>query len=471
MAEKIKADLVVLGGGPGGYTAAFRAADLGLSVTLVDKNETLGGVCLNVGCIPSKTLLHAAFVMEEAEAASKTGIIFSPPEIDLDALRENKNSVIRKLTSGLDHLCSERKIRVIKGTGKFKNSKTITVEGNSEVSEIAFDKIIIAAGSEPVSLSLFPDNDSRIWDSTDALELKEIPERLLVVGGGIIGLEMATVYSTLGSSVTIVEAMDQIIPASDPDMVKPLYRKLKKKLKNIMLETSVTGVGTEGKAVTVIMKDRKNREISGEFDIILVAVGRKPNTGSIDAEKGGLTSDSRGFIQVNEKMETSVEGIYAIGDITGNPMLAHKASHQGKIAAESAAGLKSAFTPATIPSVAYTNPEVAWAGMTEKEAEAASIKYKVGVFPWSASGRALTSGASSGFTKLLFDSETGRIIGAGITGLNAGELISEAVLAIEMGADAEDIGSTIHPHPSLSETTAFASEIVSGSITDILQQK
>ena len=471
MSQSINADLVILGGGPGGYTAAFRAADLGLSVTLVEKEKTLGGVCLNKGCIPSKTLLHTASVIEEAEKISKSGVFYPKPEIDIKILKENKNSIVSKLTTGLDNLCRKRNINLVRGKAVFSGKDRLSIEGSSEISEIIFKKIIIAAGSRPVKLSIFPDNDSRIWDSTDALEISEIPDTLLIVGGGIIGLEMASVYNALGSAVTVVEAMDQIIPPADSDIVKPLYRKLKKQLKKIMLETTVTAVDADGEKITVIMNDKKGREIKEDFDRILVAVGRIPNSSMLNLDKAGITADEKGFINVNEKMETSSEGIYAIGDITGNPMLAHKASHQGKTAAENAAGKISAFAPLTIPSVAYTIPEIAWMGLTEKEADKKNIKYETGSFSWLASGRALSSDASDGTTKLLFDPETKRIIGAGICGINAGELISEAVLAMEMGADAEDIGSTVHPHPSLSETTALASELVSGSITEILPKK
>ncbi|MCP5514984.1 MAG: dihydrolipoyl dehydrogenase [Spirochaetales bacterium] len=469
MAEKINADLLVVGGGPGGYTAAFRAADLGLSVTLLEKQERLGGVCLNVGCIPSKTLLHAASVIEDAEKISSYGVKYGKPEIDLDAMRQNKDTVVKKLTDGLELLCNARKIKIVKGAGKFKDSRTVSVEGNSEVAEIGFKNCIIAAGSRPVKLPIFPE-DPGIWDSTDALEVKEVPGKLLVVGGGIIGLEMATVYHSLGSSVTVVEMLDQIIPPADADVVKPLFRKLKKSLEAILLETEIVKAEKTGNSFTVTMKDKKGTEKTAVYDRILVAVGRRPNTASVEPEKAGIETE-KGFIKVNDRMQTSVDGIYAIGDITGNPMLAHRASHQGKIAAEVISGLKSAFTPMTIPSVAYTSPEVAWMGITEKDAVRDNIPFKKGVFPWAASGRALSADNALGSTKVLFDPETGRIIGAGIAGYNAGELISEAVLAMEMGCDAEDIGSTVHPHPTLAETIAFASEAAAGTVTDILPPK
>ncbi len=471
MSKAYEADLLILGGGPGGYTAAFRAADLGQSVTIVEREKNIGGVCLNVGCIPSKTLLHAASVIEDAETVSDHGIVFSPPEIDINTLRNHKESIIVKLVSGLDKLCELRKINIIYGTAKIKDNKSVTLKNNDDYDEITFNNMIIASGSKPVKLPLLPENDDRVWDSTDALELKEIPEKFLIIGGGIIGLEMATVYSSLGSSVTVVEAMDQIIPGADEDIVKPLHRKLKKKLEKFMVDTRVTGADTTGEKIKVFMTNKKGKEIEGEFDRILVAVGRTPNSALIEVQNAGIETDEKGFIRVNEKTETNIPGIYAIGDIAGNPMLAHKASHQGKASAEVISGLKSEFKPSVIPSVAYTSPEVAWTGLTEKEAMDKGISYEKGVFPWTASGRALSSDASTGVTKLLFDPETKRILGAGITGLNAGELISETVLAIEMGADYEDISESIHPHPSLSETVAFASETAAGTVTDILPPK
>ena len=471
MPETYKADLLILGGGPGGYTAAFRAADLGQSVTIIEREIEIGGVCLNVGCIPSKTLLHAAEVIENAETVSKYGITFSTPEININNLRDHKSEIINKLVSGLNKLCELRKIKIIKGTAKIKTDKSVSLENNDEINEVTFNNLIIAAGSKPVKLPVFPENEERIWDSTDALSLKEIPEKLLIVGGGIIGLEMAVVYNALGSSITVVEALDQLIPGADSDIVKPLYRKLKKQLEKIMLETKVTGIKASKEKMTVFMKDKKGRDIESDYDRILVAVGRKPNSHLINAAEAGIEIDGKGFIKVNSKTETNIPGIYAIGDIAGNPMLAHKASAQGKVAAEVISGIKSEFSPVTIPSVAYTSPEIAWAGLTEKEAEEKGIKYEKGIFPWTASGRALSADASSGVTKLLFDPDTKRILGAGIAGLNAGELISETVVAIEMGADYYDISESIHPHPSLSETIAFASEAAAGTITDILPKK
>ena len=468
MANIYEADLLVLGGGPGGYTAAFRAADLGQSVTIIEREKNIGGVCLNVGCIPSKTLLHAASVIEEAASVSNYGITFSKPEININTLKDRKEKVIADLVSGLHKLCELRNINVIYGTAKINDQNSVTLENNDDFNEITFKKMIIAAGSKPVKLPIFPENDDRIWDSTDALELNEIPENFLIIGGGIIGLEMATVYSALGSSVTVVEAMDNIIPGADEDIIKPLYRKLKKQLGKIMTGTAVKGADTKSEKIRVFMKNKKGKEIESDFDRVLIAVGRKPNSDLIEAAQAGLDIDEKGFIRINEKTETNVPGIYAIGDITGNPMLAHKASHQGKVCAEVISGMKSSFTPSVIPSVAYTSPETAWAGITEKEAAEKGIKYEKGVFPWTACGRALSADASSGITKLLFDPETKRIIGAGITGLNAGELISETVLAIEMGADYDDISESIHPHPSLSETVAFAAETAAGTVTDIM---
>ena len=471
MSNIYNADLLILGGGPGGYTAAFRAADLGQSVTIVEKEKNIGGVCLNAGCIPSKALLHASSVIEDAENISKFGISFSSPEIDIEKLRNHKNSIIDKLSSGLHKLCELRKINIVYGKARIKNSSSVYLDNNSEYSEITFKNMIIAAGSKPVKLSLFPENDSRIWTSSDALSLKEIPDKLLIVGGGIIGLEMASVYSTLGSSITVAEAQDQIIPAADADIVKYLHRKLKKKLDKIMLETTVTGLDNSGEKLSVTMKDKKGRENTSDFDRILVAVGRIPNTDLIEASNAGIETDDKGFITVNEKTETNIQGIYAIGDIAGAPMLAHKSSHQGKAAAEVISGADSSFNPSVIPSVAYTSPEIAWAGVTEKEANKKGLKTETGIFPWTASGRALTSDASSGVTKLIFDSETKVILGAGIAGLNAGELISEVVLAINTGADYRAISKSIHPHPSLSETVAFAAETAEGTVTEIMPDR
>ncbi len=468
MSKEIQTDVVVLGGGPGGYTAAFRAADLGLSVCLVEEKDTLGGVCLNVGCIPSKTLLHAATVIEEAQHAAEIGIQFQEPEINHEALRSHKTGIINQLTTGLDKLCKARMITRVTGRGRLTSTATLTVD-DSENTIINFKNGIIATGSRPVSLPGFP-KDPRIWNSTDALALRSIPKRLLIIGGGIIGLEMAQVYYALGSEITIVETQSQIIPSADKDVVQPLFLKLKKQYQ-ILTKTMVKSLTLQEDTVIVELEGGPKVPKQVECDAVLVAVGRKPNSEEMGLDIADIKVDDRGFITVNEEQKTSVPTFFAIGDITGDPMLAHKATHQGKVAAEVIAGHKSAFLPMTIPAVAYTNPEVAWAGLTEKEAKEKKIKYKKGKFPWGASGRALSSGAATGVSKVLFDEETKRIIGAAICGLNAGEIIHEAVLAIEMGADAEDISKTVHAHPTLAETFAFAAEIVDGSITDILPNK
>ncbi|BHH84630.1 dihydrolipoyl dehydrogenase [Desulforhopalus sp. 52FAK] len=468
MADAGKYDLVVLGGGPGGYTAAFRAADLGLSVCLVEQQKRLGGVCLNVGCIPSKTLLHAATVIEEATEIDEYGVSFSKPEIDITKLLGKKNAVIEQLTGGLDGLCKARKITRVQGKGIFKDVNTLSVRGEGTEEEITFANAIVATGSYPFALPGIPE-DPRIWDSSDALALTSIPQRFLIIGGGIIGLEMAQIYSALGSEVTIVEMLEQIIPPADKDLVQPLFLKLKKKY-TIHTKTKVTEITPGDTGVTVAFEGAKAPE-TGEYDAVLVAVGRRPHTADMGFEEIGLALDERGFLIADEKQKTSVANIYGIGDVIGEPMLAHKATHEGKVAAEVIAGHDAAFTPMTIPSVAYTNPEVAWMGLTEKEAKAMKIDFEKGKFPWGASGRALSAGASSGVTKALFDKKSGRLIGAGICGINAGELIHEAVMALEMGATAEDISLTVHAHPTLAETFAFAAEIVDGSITDVMPPK
>lgn len=468
MTDNKRYDVLVLGGGPGGYTAAFRAADLGLSVCLVEKQERLGGVCLNVGCIPSKTLLHAAAVIEEAAEITDYGVEFTTPKVDVEKLLAKKESVIEQLTTGLAGLCTARKITRITGAGRFKDSSTLQVSSAEGEVEIVFNNAIIATGSHPFSLPHIP-KDPRVWDSTAALELKEIPKRFLIIGGGIIGLEMAQIYSALGSEITIVEMLKQIIPPADKDLVQPLFLKLKKKY-TILTNTKLTSVLPGESGVSVEFEGKKGVE-KAEFDAVLVAVGRRPNVEDMGFDSIGLEIDDHGFLKVNERQETNVDHFYGIGDVVGEPMLAHKATHEGKVAAEVIAGHDAAFTPMTIPSVAYTSPEVAWMGLTEKEAKAQKINYSKGKFPWGASGRALSAGASSGVTKVLFDNESGRIIGAGICGLNAGELIHEAVLALEMGATAEDISLTVHAHPTLAETFAFAAEIVDGSITDVLPPK
>jgi dihydrolipoamide dehydrogenase len=468
MATSIDVQVAVLGGGPGGYTAAFRAADLGLSVCLIEQHSRLGGVCLNVGCIPSKTLLHCATVIEEAQALKEYGISFTQEGIDLDALRTKKKSIISQLTGGLDSLCKARNIIKVNGAGRLTDRNTIVVDSADAPSTISCEHVIVATGSRPFVLPNTPD-DERIWDSTDALALKTIPARLLIIGGGIIGLEMAQVYEALGAEITIIEMLPQLIAPADKDVVQPLIQKIKKRY-TIMTKTRVEGMESTKEGIAVRYATEKETR-TDTFDAVLVAIGRRPNSGDLGLSEIGVTISERGFIQVDTQQRTSVENIFAIGDVVGEPMLAHKATHQGKVAAEVIAGHNAAFTPLTIPSVAYTNPEIAWMGLTEKEAKEQGISYDKGKFTWGASGRALASGATAGSSKALFDKESGRLIGAAICGAHAGELIAEAVLALEMGADAEDIAKTIHAHPTLSETFAFAAEIVDGSITDAMPAK
>jgi dihydrolipoamide dehydrogenase len=463
------AKVLVLGAGPGGYTAAFRAADLGLEVILVERWPVLGGVCLNVGCIPSKALLHAARVVDEAQAMAGHGISFGPPQIDLDRLRSWKSSVVGKLTGGLSGLARQRKVAVIRGDGRFVAPRVLEVTGEEGTQRIGFDHCIIAAGSEPVSLPFVPD-DPRVMDSTGALELQDIPQRLLVIGGGIIGLEMGCVYDALGSKVSVVELMDQLMPGADPDLVKPLEKRLRKRYEQILLGVKVEAVEAlpEGLRVTFSGTGAPTPQI---YDRVLVAVGRRPNGSGIGVEAAGLSVDPRGFLIVDRQMRTAQPHIFAIGDIVGQPMLAHKATHEGKVAAEVIAGEKRAFDARVIPSVAYTDPEVAWVGLTESEAKAKGIEYQKGSFPWAASGRSLAQGRDEGFTKLLFDPQTHRVLGGGIVGSSAGELIGEVALAIEMGADAADIGLTIHPHPTLSESVAMSAEAFEGTLTDLYLPK
>lgn len=460
-----KAEVLVLGSGPGGYTAAFRAADLGKKVVLVEREENLGGVCLNVGCIPSKALLHAAKVIDEAEFMSANGVDFGKPKIDLIKLRGWKDSVVKKLTGGLKMLAKQRKVEVVQGTGKFTGPNELIVEGPNGKSTITFENAIIAAGSEPVRLPFLPD-DPRIIDSTGALELKETQGEMLVLGGGIIGLEMATVYNALGAKITVVELMDSLIPGADKDIVAPLQKRISKHYK-ILLKTKVTKVEAKKDGLWVTFEGEQAPKEPVRFDRILAAVGRRPNGKLIDAEKAGVKVDERGFIAVDKQLRTNVPHIFAIGDIVGQPMLAHKASNEARVAAEVIAGKKHYFDPRCIPSVAYTDPEIAWVGVTETEAKEKGIKYGKGVFPWAASGRSLGQGRDEGQTKIIFDEETHRVIGAGIVGPNAGELIAELGLAIEMGCDAEDIALTIHPHPTLSESVAMATEVFEGTVTDL----
>lgn len=470
-AGDVHGEVVVLGSGPGGYTAAFRAADLGKKVVLIERYPSLGGVCLNVGCIPSKALLHVAKVITEAEEMGAHGVSFGKPKVDLDELRSFKDSVIGQLTGGLGGLAKGRKVQVVTGYGTFSGPNMIAVEdGDGKVTNVSFEQCIIAAGSEPVNLPFLPEDD-RIIDSTGALELKDIPKRMLILGGGIIGLEMACVYDALGTDITVVELMDQIIPGADKDIVKPLHKRIEGRYEGIKLKTKVTGVEALKKGLKVTFEDVKGEVTTDTFDKVLVAVGRKPNGALIDADKAGVAVDERGFIAVDGQQRTGVPHIFAIGDLVGQPMLAHKAVHEGKVAAEVCAGQKRHFDARLIPSVAYTDPEIAWCGVTETDAKAKGIKYEKGVFPWAASGRSLSNGRSEGITKLLFDPEDDRVIGACIVGTNAGDLISEVALAIEMGADAVDLGHTIHPHPTLSETVNFAAEMFEGTITDLMPPK
>lgn len=467
----VHAEVVVLGSGPGGYTAAFRAADLGKKVVMIERNPTLGGVCLNVGCIPSKALLHVAKVITEAEEMGAHGVSFGKPKIDLDELRAFKDSVVGKLTGGLDGLSKGRKVQIVRGYGRFSGPNMIEVVGDDGMTTVSFEQCIIAAGSEPVELPFIPHDDDRVIDSTGALELADVPKRMLVLGGGIIGLEMACVYDALGSNITVVELMDQIIPGADKDIVKPLMNRIKGRYENIFLKTKVTAIEPQKKGLKVTFEDDKGESFTDTFDKVLVAVGRKPNGKLIDAEKAGVAVDERGFIAVDNQQRTGVPHIFAIGDLVGQPMLAHKAVHEGKVAAEVAAGHKRFFDAKLIPSVAYTDPEVAWCGLTETEAKAKGIKVEKGVFPWAASGKSLSNGRSEGITKLLFNPEDQRVVGACIVGTNAGDLIAETALAIEMGADAVDLGHTIHPHPTLSETVNFAAEMFEGTITDLIPPK
>jgi dihydrolipoamide dehydrogenase len=463
----IECRLVVLGAGPGGYTAAFRAADLGLDTVLVERYDTLGGVCLNVGCIPSKALLHAAKIIDEAAHAGELGIRFGAPKIDLDALRGYKDKVVGQLTKGLSGMARQRKVRTVTGNGRFISANELEIDTADGVQLLRFEQAIIAAGSQAVKLPGLPWDDPRLMDSTDALDLADVPKRLLVVGGGIIGLEMACVYDALGSEVTVVELADQLMPGADPDLVRPLAQRIGKRYGGgIHLKTRVTAIEAQKKGLKVSFDGEKAPEAQ-LYDRILVCVGRAPNGAKIGADRAGVLVGERGFIPVDRQMRTNVPHIFAIGDIVGQPMLAHKATHEGKLAAEVAAGEKKEWVARVIPSVAYTDPEIAWVGTTETEAKAKGLDVGVGKFPWAASGRAIGVSRTEGFTKVIFDEATHRVVGAGIVGVNAGELIAELALAIEMGAEAGDIGLTIHPHPTLSESVAMAAEVYEGTITDL----
>ena len=463
----ISCEVLVLGSGPGGYTAAFRAADLGRQIVLVERHEQIGGVCLNVGCIPSKTLLHAAKIIVEAEEMDAHGISFGKPSIDLDKLREWKNGIIRQLTGGLKNMAKQRNVTIVNGYGEFIDSNHLRVtDKNEKITTINFSNAVIAAGSRPVKLPFLPD-DPRIIDSTGSLELGSIPKNLLVIGGGIIGLEMATVYHALGSRITIVEMLDGLMAGADRDLVRPFQKRIAKQYDNIWLETRVTEVEALKKGLRVHFEGKNSPDKPQMYDCILSSVGRVPNGLNIGAEKAGVEVDEKGFISTDTQMRTNVSHIFAIGDLVGQPMLAHKASHEAKVAAEAISGMKSFFDARAVPSVAYTDPEVAWTGITEEDAKTHGIPYGKGSFPWAASGRSLSIGRSEGMTKVIFEEDSKRVIGLGIVGPNAGDLIAEGTLAIEMGCDANDIGSTIHPHPTLSETVAFAAEAYEGTITDL----
>ena len=463
----ISCEVLVLGSGPGGYTAAFRAADLGRQVVLVERYEQIGGVCLNVGCIPSKTLLHAAKIIVEAEEMDAHGISFGKPSIDLDKLREWKNGIISQLTGGLKNMAKQRNVTIVNGFGEFIDSNHLRVtDKNEKITTIKFSNAVIAAGSRPVKLPFLPD-DPRIIDSTGSLELASIPKNLLVIGGGIIGLEMATVYHALGSRINIVEMLDGLMAGADRDLVRPFQKRIAKQYDNIWLETRVTEVEALKKGLRVHFEGKNSPDKPQMYDCILSSVGRVPNGLNIGAEKAGVEVDEKGFISTDSQMRTNVSHIFAIGDLAGQPMLAHKASHEAKVAAEVISGMKSFFDARAVPSVAYTDPEVAWTGITEEEAKTQGIAYGKGSFPWAASGRSLSIGRTEGMTKVIFEEDSKRVIGLGIVGPNAGDLIAEGTLAIEMGCDANDIGSTIHPHPTLSETVAFAAEAYEGTITDL----
>ena len=462
--------MLVIGSGPGGYSAAFRAADLGMKTVLVERYQSLGGVCLNVGCIPSKALLHVARVMDEVEEVGHFGVTYGKPGLDTDKLRGWKETVVKKLTSGLVQLAKQRKVTVVNGVAQFLDPHHVEVTAGDKKQVVRFDHCIIAVGSRAVKLPFLPP-DPRIIDSTGALELQGVPAKMLVIGGGIIGMEMAQVYASLGTRITVVELLPQLMTGADPDLVRPLARRVGKRYEKILLQTKVVRAEAAKDGVHVWFEGKNAPAEPQTYDRVLLAVGRAPNGKMVAAEKAGVTVTEQGFIPADNQLRTNVSHIFAIGDVVGQPMLAHKAVHEGHVAAEAASGMKSYFDARVIPSVAYTDPEVAWVGVTEEEAKAKGTKYGKGTFPWAASGRSLSLGRDEGMTKLLFDEETHRIIGGGIVGTNAGDLIAEVALAIEMGADAVDIGKTIHPHPTLSETVAFSAEAYEGTITDLYVPK
>ncbi|SET39049.1 dihydrolipoyl dehydrogenase [Thorsellia anophelis] len=471
MSTEIKTQVVVIGAGPAGYSAAFRSADLGMKTVIVERFATLGGVCLNVGCIPSKALLHVAKVINEAASLSDHGIVFGKPKTDIDKVRLWKEKVITQLTGGLAGMAKGRKVDTVQGTANFTGSHSLEVTSDDgSKTTITFEHAIIAVGSHPIKLPFIPHEDPRIWDSTDALELKVVPEKLLVMGGGIIGLEMGTVYHSLGTEIDVVEMFDQVIPAADKDIVKVYTKRISKQF-NLLLETKVTKVEAKPDAIHVTMEAKDGSSFTKTYDAVLVAIGRAPNGKKLSAEKAGINVDERGFIHVDKQLRTNVPHIFAIGDVVGQPMLAHKGVHEGHVAAEVISGLKHFFDPKVIPSIAYTEPEVAWVGLTEKEAKEKGIAYETASFPWAASGRAIASDCADGVTKLIFDKATHRILGGAVVGTNGGELLGEITLAIEMGCDAEDIALTIHAHPTLHESVGLAAEIYEGSITDLPNPK
>lgn len=467
MSNNKHTDILVIGSGPGGYAAAFRAADLGREVTLVDKDPTLGGVCLNRGCIPSKTLLHIAKVLEEAESLKKMGVTFTKPTIDIDLVRDWKNKVVSQLSGGIGQMAKARKVNTVQAEATFLSDNEVQLKSESSTEIITFDYCVIASGSSSSIIPGIPFDNENILTSKTALDLKKIPESLLVIGGGYIGLEMGTVFSALGSSVSVAEFLPNLLPGADPDLVKPLARKLKKEFSEIHLSTKITKVEQAKSGVMDVTMEKNGEEITKQYEQVLVSVGRKPNTEKMGVDKTNIKVNEQGFISVDKYQQTSVKNIFAIGDIVGNPMLAHKATHEGKVAAEVICGLPAAFDAKAIPAVIFTDPEIAWVGVTETEAKESGIPYEKGEFPWAASGKSLALGRNEGRTKILFDKDTKRTIGVGIVGPNAGDLISEGALAIEMGADAEDISLTVHPHPTLGETFANAAEVFEGTVTDL----